>query len=83
MNSEDRAKKVEEIDQWILELTVKLLQESQLDVAKLKVVHAVREAEEKLKLLARKLEGAEDERDFSPEETVEGIRAMLGKGDDK
>jgi hypothetical protein len=37
-------------------------------------------AEEELELASRKLEGSAVEREFTHEETINGIRAMLGKG---
>jgi hypothetical protein len=73
----------QQIDQRVLELKLKILGEAELDPEKLKLIHAMSVDAEKLELAARKLEGADELREFSAEETIEGIHAMLGRGSEE
>lgn len=73
-----------EIKTRVLALSLEALNDKEgIDAAKVKLLHGLRVAEEELELAWRKLEGSAVEREFTHEETVNGIRAMLGKGNDE
>lgn len=83
MNTEKNAELREQVEGALLKWAANVIEASEFDVATAKAVHVIVVDGQKLELCARKLEGSKVEREFTHEETVEGIRAMLGKGNDE
>lgn len=85
MNAEHEALR-EEAQDLMLKRLVSILKEEDFEPATFKALYSAMLEEKSLELAARRAENAAkkqtdgETRTFSPEETVEGIRALLGKG---
>jgi hypothetical protein len=89
MNTDERNNLRGEIqDRLLNKLNALLKSDGEFDPAELKTLYGLKLAEKDCENMARrneiaerKLAGDSEEREFTVEETVEGIQAMLGKGE--
>ena len=88
MTKEERQNLRDLIQDELLEGLLKLMKDETADPKEVKVRYDLKLAEQDFENAAKRNEIAErkladgcDERDFSVDETVEGIQAMLGKGE--